>query len=354
MNEERPKKFVKIGNREIGPDQPPYIVAELSANHNGDLARARQLLKLAKDNGADAVKLQTYTADTMTLDLETPDFLIRGGLWDGYSLYRLYQEAHTPWEWHRPLFDYAKELGLTIFSTPFDKTSADFLEELGAPAYKIASFELTDIPLVRHVARKGKPLILSTGLATAEEIGETIAAIHAEGNRQLIVLHCVSGYPTPEGEMNLRTLRDIAERFQVVAGLSDHSMGIHASVVSIALGACFIEKHFIDSRSNKGPDSSFSIEPAELKELSEQTKRAWRTIGKVNYQLKASEKDNLKYRRSLYFVKDVEAGEVITEACVRSIRPGYGLAPKLVDQVIGKTAKRRIAFGEPVTLDVLK
>lgn len=345
---------ISIDGRRIGPDHPPYIVAELSANHNGSLDKALELMKLAKENGADAVKLQTYTADTMTLDVDRPEFKIQGGLWDGYSLYKLYEEAHTPWEWHKRMFDYAREIGLTIFSTPFDNSAVDFLESLNVPAYKIASFELTDIPLVRYVASKGKPVILSTGLANSNEIEETVAAIRAEGNDQLIVLHCVSSYPAPDSDMNLRTIMDIGQKHRVIPGLSDHSLGIRASVVSLALGACFIEKHFIDSRSNKGPDSTFSIEPHELKDLCLEAKRVWETLGRVNYDLKSSEKDNLKFRRSLYFVKELKPGDIITEKCLRSIRPGYGLPPKMLDQVIGKKVKRSVAYGEPVSWDAIQ
>lgn len=338
-----------IAGRKIGPGHPPYIVAEMSGNHNGDLARALRLIDAAKAADADAVKLQTYTADTITIDHDGPDFTIEGGLWNGRTLHELYREAHTPWEWHEALFDHARNIGLAIFSAPFDPTAVDLLERLDAPAYKIASFELIDLPLIQKVAATGKPLILSTGTATLSEIEEAVAAARQTGLRDIAVLHCVSGYPTPPAEANVRTVPDLARRFGLVTGLSDHTMGTAVAVASVALGAAIVEKHFTLSRADGGPDAAFSLEPAELKALVEDCRAAHAALGQAGYELKASESGNLIFRRSLYAVADIAAGETLTESNVRSIRPGHGLPPKHLPQVLGRRARTAIRRGTPLS-----
>lgn len=347
-------KFVEIDNRKIGPDFPPYIIAELSANHNGDINRAFEILEMAKRCGADAIKLQTYTQDTLTIDCDKPDFKIEGGLWDGRTLYDLYTEAHMPWDWHKPLFAKAKELGITIFSSPFDTTAVDLLEELGAPAYKIASFEAIDLPLIEYVAKTGKPLIISTGMANKEEIQEAVETAKNAGCKELVVLHCVSGYPAPSGDYNLATIPDMAQRFDVITGLSDHTIDNTTAITSVALGACLIEKHVTLDRSGGGPDDSFSLEKPELVQLCRDAKVAWQAIGHVNYERKESEKGNLVFRRSLYVVKDIKAGELITNENVRSIRPGYGLAPKYLQSILGTMAKKNIEKGTPLSHELIK
>jgi N-acetylneuraminate synthase len=300
------------------------------------------------------VKLQTYRPDTITLDSDAEEFRIHGGLWDGRTLYELYEEAHTPWNWHAPLFEHARKTGITIFSSPFDPTAVDLLEDLGAPAYKIASFEAVDLPLIRYVAATGKPMIISTGMADAEEIGEAVAAAREGGCRELALLHCVSGYPAPAADYNLRTIPDMIERFGVVTGLSDHTLDNSTAVASIALGAAIVEKHFTLDRFGGGPDDSFSLEPAELAELVSGTRTAWEALGKVDYGRKSSEQGNVQFRRSLYFVKDLKAGEVITADTVRSVRPGYGLAPKCLPEVIGKRVVRDVEKNTPVKREVLE
>ena len=327
---------ISIAGHRIAADTPPYIIAELSANYNGKLDTAMRLIKEAKRAGADAVKLQTYTADTITLNSDTEEFQIHGGLWDGKTLYQLYQEAHMPWEWHKPLFEYARQLGITIFSSPFDNTAVDLLEGLNAPAYKIASFEAVDLPLIKYVASTGKPMIISTGMADAEEIQEAIDAARESGCNELAILHCVSGYPAPPEDYNLRTIPDMIDRFGLVTGLSDHTLGNTTAIASIVMGASIIEKHFTLDRSSGGPDDSFSLEPEELAALCRDSKTAWAALGKVDYGCKSSEEGNVKFRRSLYFVKDLKAGDVITPDSVRSVRPGFGLAPKYWDAVIDK------------------
>lgn len=341
-----------IAGRKIGPGHPPYVIAELSANHNGRLETAIAIVEAAKQAGADAIKLQTYRPDTITLDSDAEEFCIRGGLWDGRTLYELYEEAHMPWDWHKPLFDHARKLDITIFSSPFDTTAIDMLEDLGAPAYKIASFEAVDLPLIRYAASTGKPMIISTGMADAEEIQEAIDAAREGGCKELAILHCVSGYPAPAEDYNLRTIPDMIERFGLVAGLSDHTLDNTTAITSVALGASLIEKHFTLDRNGGGPDDSFSLEPKEMAELCSGAKTAWQAMGKVDYGRKSSEEGNVQFRRSLYVVKDLAAGEVITPDAVRSVRPGYGLAPKHLDTVLGKTTTRDIAAGTALTAEL--
>ncbi|WP_445397076.1 pseudaminic acid synthase [Zobellella sp. An-6] len=338
--------FSIIG-REIGPQHPPYIIAELSANHNGRLEKAMKIITAAKKAGADAVKLQTYTPDTITLNYSTPEFTVEGGLWDGRTLHDLYQEAHTPWDWHKPLFEHACKLEMTIFSSPFDSTAVDLLEELCVPAYKIASCEVVDLPLIKYVASTGKPMIISTGMANAEEIQEAINAAREGGCKELAILHCVSGYPAPAEDYNLRTIPDMIERFGLVTGLSDHTLDNTTAITSVALGASIIEKHFTLDRRGGGPDDSFSLEPAELTALCRDTKTAWKALGKIDYGCKSSEQGNMKFRRSLYFVKNLKAGSIVTADAIRSIRPGYGLAPKHFDSLIGKLLKEDVSYGQP-------
>lgn len=338
-----------INERMIAHHQPPYIIAEMSANHNGQLETAMQIIEAAKHAGADAVKIQTYRPDTITLKSELPDFQITEGLWAGRTLYDLYEWAHTPWDWHKPLFDYARKLEITIFSSPFDHTAVDLLEDLGAPAYKIASFEIVDLALIRYVASTGKPMIMSTGMAHAEEIAEAIEAARAGGCQQLAILHCVSGYPAPAADYNLRTLADMIERFGLLTGLSDHTLDNTTAITSVALGASIIEKHFSLDRHGGGPDDSFSLEPAELKALCRDTKTAWQALGQIDYSRKASEKTNTKFRRSLYFIKDLNQGDIIAADAVRSVRPGFGLAPKYLHQIIGSRVKRDVTAHSAVT-----
>jgi pseudaminic acid synthase len=344
---------MEIDNKVISNNSPPYIIAELSANHNGSITRAFESILAAKEAGADAVKIQTYTADTMTIDCDREEFQIMGGLWDGYSLYDLYKEAQTPYEWHKPLFDYAKEIGITIFSTPFDETAVDLLEELGTPAYKIASFEMTDLPLVKYVAQTKKPMIVSTGMANLEEITEVVRVAKEGGCTDLILLHCISSYPAPAEQSNLKTIPDLAERFGVISGLSDHTMGTTVATTSVALGACVIEKHFTLSRADKGPDSEFSLEPQELKQLCIDTKIAWQALGKAGYKRKEVEKPNIKYRRSIYVVKDIKKGDKLTKENIKRIRPGYGLEPKHYKEILSKVAKFDMVRGTPISFDLI-
>ena len=327
---------IHIKGRRIASDAPPYIIAELSANHNGKLDTAIRIIEEAHKARADAIKLQTYTADTITLDSDAEEFQIHGGLWDGKTLYQLYQEAHMPWEWHKPLFDHAHKIGITIFSSPFDKTAVDLLEDLNAPAYKIASFEAVDLPLIKYVASTGKPMIISTGMADAQEIAEAIDAARAGGCKELAILHCVSGYPAPAEDYNLHTITDMAQRFGLVTGLSDHTLDNTTAIAGVAMGASIIEKHFTLNRQSGGPDDSFSLEPAELAALCRDSKTAWAALGQVDYGRKSSEQGNVQFRRSLYFVKDMCIGEVITPDCIRSVRPGLGLAPKNLRALLGK------------------
>lgn len=343
---------ISIAGRRIAMDAPPYVIAELSANHNGRLDIALKIIEEAKKAGADAVKLQTYTADTITLDCDSDDFKIHGGLWGGKTLYQLYQEAHMPWEWHKPLFDYARKIGITIFSSPFDNTAVDLLEDLNTPAYKIASFEAVDLPLIKYVASTGKPMIISTGMADVNEIAEAIEAARDGGCKELAILHCVSGYPAPAEDYNLRTIPDMIERFGLVTGLSDHTLDNTTAISSISMGVSIVEKHFTLNRNGGGPDDSFSLEPVELAALCRDTKTAWSSLGKVNYARASSEQGNAKFRRSLYFVKNLKAGESVTADCIKSIRPGFGLAPKKLPEIIGKQVKVNIPVGTPVKYDL--
>ena len=336
---------VSIAGRMIGEKFPPYVVAEMSANHNGDLNRAFEIIAAARDAGADAVKLQTYSADTLTLDHNGPDFSISEGLWKGQSLHDLYKSSAMPWEWHEPLIEYGKELGVTIFSSPFDSTAVDLLSNLDVPAYKIASFELVDYPLIRYVARQNRPMVMSTGMASKKEIEGAVEVARAAGCEDLILLHCVSGYPAPSQDYNLATLVDMRSSFGVLTGLSDHTIDNTTAIAAVALGACFIEKHVTLSRAGGGADDSFSLEPDELRDLVVQTKNAWESIGQVNFGLKSSEMSNVQFRRSLYVTEDIKQGEVFTDKNVRSIRPGFGINPKYFDAVIGRKATEALSRG---------
>lgn len=339
---------ISIAGRAISITEPPYVIAEMSANHNGNLDNAMRIIEEALKAGADAVKIQTYKPDTITLKSDREDFQIRGGLWNGRTLYDLYEEAHLPWDWHKPLFDYARKLGITIFSSPFDNTAIDLLEDLNAPAYKIASFEAVDLGLIRYAASTCKPLIISTGMADADEIQEAVEAAKSGGCRELAILHCVSGYPAPASDYNLRTVTDLVNKFGLVTGLSDHTLGNTTAITSVALGAAIIEKHFTLDRSGGGPDDSFSLEPAEMAELCTEARIAWQALGNVNYEKKSSEQGNVQFRRSLYFVKDLKAGEEIKDGDVRSIRPGYGISPKHLSKIIGSRVLVDITANTPV------
>jgi len=342
---------MNIAGRAIGAASAPYVIAEMSANHDGRLDNALRIIELAKAAGADAVKLQTYRADTITLDDDGPDFFITEGKWAGQTLYALYQQAHTPWDWHKALFEKARGLNITIFSTPFDSTAVDFLEDLNAPAYKIASFEAVDLPLIRYAASTRKPLIISTGMADADEIAEAVEAARQGGCEDLALLHCVSGYPAPAADYNLRTIPDMAERFGVPVGLSDHTLGNATSIAAVALGACIIEKHVTMDRDAGGPDDSFSLMPDELSALCRDACTAWSALGAVDYGRKSSERSNSKFRRSLYFVRAMKQGERITREDIRSVRPGYGLAPKYYDRIIGRSLLRDVTRHSPVSAD---
>lgn len=344
---------MKIGNREIGLNYPPYIIAEMSANHNGDINKAFKIIEMAKLKGADAVKLQTYKPDTITMRCSRDEFLIKEGLWKGKTLYDLYQSAFMPWEWHKPLFEKAKDVGVTIFSSPFDFTAVDLLEKLDAPAYKIASFEAIDLPLIEYVAQTGKPMIISTGMANELEIYEAIQTAKQAGCSQLSILHCVSGYPAPAADYNLRTIEDMRLKFGCEVGLSDHTLDNTSAIVSIAMGASIIEKHVTLDRNGGGADDSFSLEPKDLEELCVSSRIAWESLGRVNYDVKESEKGNIQFRRSLYVVKDILKGEVFTHDNVRSIRPGFGAHPKMLNIILGNKAKSDILAGTPFILEKL-
>ena len=331
----------------------PYIIAEVSGNHNGSLERAKDIITAARDSGADCVKLQTYTADTMTIPSTRPDFMIKGGPWDGRNLYELYQWAQTPYEWQEPLFDYARALGLDCISTPFDESAVDLLVELDCPMIKIASFELTDLPLIRYIAETGRPVIMSTGMANLQEISDSVNTLLTHGCRDITLLHCVSGYPTPSNESNLRAIRSLHDEFGCTVGLSDHSLDNAVAIASIALGAKVIEKHMTLRRSDGGPDSAFSMEPDEMAALVRDCHTAFEALGDGGFDLRPAEADNVKFRRSIYVVRDVRAGEAFSEQNIRRIRPGYGLAPRYFNQVIGQIAPRDLQAGEPVTEDLV-
>ena len=345
---------MKIKNFEINKNSPTFIIAELSANHNGSIETAIETIRAAKRAGADCIKLQTYTADTITIDSRKDDFLIKGTIWDGKNLHDLYQEAYTPWEWHKQLFDAAEEEGLVCFSSPFDKSAVDFLEDLNAPAYKIASFEITDIPLIEYVASKGKPVIISTGIATEEDIKLALDACYRMGNHDVALLKCTSSYPAPIEEANMKMIQDFSEKFGVISGLSDHTMGSIVPVVATCFGSKIIEKHFILDRSIGGPDASFSMNEQEFTEMVKAVRDAEKAIGVVDYQLTEKQQKGKDFSRSLYVVKDVKAGDVITEENVRSIRPGYGLHPKYLSEILGKTFSQDVEKGERMTLDYVK
>ena len=344
-----------IGNREIGRENPPFVIAEMSGNHNQSLERALEIVEAAAKTGAHALKIQTYTPDTMTLDLDEREFHISDpkSLWAGNSLYKLYGEAYTPWEWHKPIFDRARELDIIAFSTPFDDTAVDFLESLNVPCYKSASFENTDLPLIRRVAATGKPLIISTGMATVAELDDTVKAAREAGCKDLILLKCTSTYPATASNTNILSIPHMRELFDCEVGLSDHTMGVGVSVASVALGATVIEKHFTLNRADGGVDSTFSMEPVELTQLVVETERAWQAIGKVSYGATEAEKKSIEFRRSLYVVKDIKAGEVLTNENVRAIRPGLGLPIKYLPQIIGRVAKQDLERGTALSWQLI-
>lgn len=354
IGEIRDNAHIEIGDRRIGPGQPVYIIAELSANHHQDFERAARLIDAAKDAGADAIKLQTYTPDTITIRSDRSEFRIGGGtLWDGRSLYELYGEAFTPWDWQPKLKRMANDAGLALFSSPFDETAVDFLEGMDVPAYKVASFELVDLPLIQKIALTGKPLIMSTGMATAEEIEEALAAARQEGATEIALLKCTSAYPAPAGEMNLRTIPELARKFDVPAGLSDHTMGIAVPVAAAALGARIIEKHLTLSRADHGPDSAFSLEPAEFRTMVDAVRFAERALGVAQFGPSAPEEASLAFRRSLFVVEDVKTGEKFTSKNVRSIRPAHGLHTRHLPQVLGHCARADIERGTPLRWDLI-
>ena len=341
----------KINDRKINSNNPPYIVAEMSANHNGSLERALKTITEAKQCGADAVKIQTYSAETMTIDSDLPDFMINGGLWDGYRLYDLYKWAETPYDWHEKLFLHAKKIGITIFSTPFDETAVDLLEKLNTPAYKIASFEIVDLPLISYVAKTGKPMIMSTGMASEEEINEAVITAREAGCKELMLLHCTSSYPAPINQANIKQIPNLANRFNVISGLSDHTLGTAVSVAATVQGASLIEKHFTLSRNDKGPDSEFSLEPEELEKLCKDTKDAWLSLGEQSFKRQKAEEGSKVFRRSLYFVKNLPIGHLIQADDIRRIRPGMGLAPKFYQKVLGRKLSKKVIKGQAVNFE---
>jgi N-acetylneuraminate synthase len=342
-----------IADRPIGPGQPPFLIAEMSGNHNQSLEKALAIVDAAADSGAHGLKIQTYTADTMTLDLDEGAFHVEHPLWGGQSLHALYQQAYTPWDWHAPIFARARERGLIAFSTPFDASAVDFLESLDVPAYKIASFENTDLPLIRRVAATGKPIIISTGMATLAELDETVRAAREAGCRHLVLLKCTSTYPATPEHTHLRTIPHLRTLFGCEVGLSDHTGGIGAAVAAVALGATVIEKHFTLSRAEGGVDAAFSMEPAEFAQLRLETERAWQALGRVHYGPTQGERASLVFRRSLYVTEDMRAGEVFTARNLRAIRPGYGLPPKYLEVLLGKRVNRDVARGTPASWDLL-
>ena len=347
------KNEFMIGDRKIGDNHPVYIIAEMSANHNQDFEQAVKIIHAAKEAGADAIKIQTYTPDTITLDCDNDYFRINGTIWEGKNLYELYGEAYTPWEWQPKLKKIANDLGMDLFSTPFDHTAVNFLEKMDVPIYKVASFELVDIPLLRKIAQTGKPIIMSTGMATLAEIDEAVSAIREAGGKQLALLKCTSAYPAPPDEMNLRTISHLAEAFGVPTGLSDHTLGIAVPVAAVALGACIIEKHFTLSRQDPGPDSAFSLEPHEFKEMVDAIRTAEKALGKVSYEITEKQKESRMFRRSLFVVKDISKGKKFTNDNVRSIRPGHGLHTRYLKDITEKVAIRDIKRGTPLTWELV-
>lgn len=339
---------MRIGNREIGGSAPAYMIAEMSGNHAGNIENAKRIIHAAKEAGADCIKIQTYTADTLTIDCNKPYFQVGAGTWDGENLYHLYQKAYTPWEWQPELKKEAEALGIDFFSTPFDKTSVDFLEKMGIEFYKIASFEIVDIPLIKYVASKGKPIIMSTGMATLGEIEDAVNAVRDQGNDQLALLRCASAYPAITDEMNLMTMKNMAEVFGVPTGLSDHSMGSVGAVTAVAMGAKIIEKHFCLDRAIENPDSSFSMNPEEFAQMVKDVRQAEKAIGQVSYGVTEQEKSSMVFRRSIFCVKDIEPGEILTEENIRVIRPGYGMAPKYYEEILGQRALQKIERGTPI------
>ena len=344
---------IEINGRRIGPGYPVYIVAEMSANHNQDFDQAVKIIEATKEAGADAIKLQAYTPDTLTIDCDNEYFQIKGTLWDGRTLYDLYNEAYMPWDWQPRLKEIANEMGLDLFSTAYDETAVDFLEAMDVPAHKVASFENVDLPLLRRIAQTGKPIIMSTGMATLAEIDEAVRTIREAGGSQLALLKCTSAYPAPPEEMNLRTIPHLAEAFNVPVGLSDHTLDIAVPVAAVALGACIIEKHFTLSRATPGPDTAFSLEPHEFKAMVEAVRVAEKALGQVHYEVTEREQASRVFRRSLFVVKDMKAGEVFTEENVRSIRPGHGLLPKHLQDVLGRRAAKKIERGTPLDWDLI-
>lgn len=344
---------MRIGSREIGNGYPAYLIAEMSANHAGSIERAKEIIHAAKESGADCIKIQTYTPDTMTIDCNSRYFQIEKGTWNGENLYHLYEKAYTPWEWQAELKEEAQKVGIDFFSTPFDNTAVDFLERIGISFYKIASFELVDIPLIEYVASKGKPIIMSTGMASLGEIEDAVNAVHSKGNNQLILLHCASAYPAITDEMNLQTMVNMKDTFHVPVGLSDHSMGSVGAVTAVALGASVIEKHFCLGREIDNPDASFSMNPKEFKQMVTDIRQAEKSIGRVSYGSSNQERDNIIFRRSIFCVKDIKKGEVLTEQNIRIIRPGYGVAPKFYKNVLGQTALRDIERGTPLRMEMI-
>ena len=344
---------LNIQNRLIGSEHEPFIIAELSANHGGDIELAKKTIQSAKDAGADAIKLQTYTPDTMTIDCQNPDFLIDEGLWKGRNLYDLYKQAYTPFEWHPELFSFSQDIGIICFSTPFDETAIDLLEDLNTPAYKVASFELTDHVLLKNIAQTEKPVIMSSGMATLKEISDAYEVLVGGGTKEIAILHCVSGYPTEVKYANLNTISDLKKNFDCVIGLSDHTISNAAAIASISLGACLVEKHFILDRNIGGPDSDFSIEPDQFMELKKGTTEAWESLGSVNYELKGEEENMVKFRRSIYAVKDITKGELFNSSNIRRIRPGNGIEPKYFESIVGKKALKDIEFGTALSWDMI-
>ncbi len=346
---------MQIGHRKIGREAPPFVIAEMSGNHNQSLERALEIVEVAAKTGAHALKIQTYTPDTMTLDLDEREFHISDSksLWAGTSLYKLYGQAYTPWEWHKPIFDRARELGIMAFSTPFDDTAVDFLESLDVPCYKIASFENTDLPLIRRVASTGKPLIISTGMASVAELDETVRAARGAGCKDLVLLKCTSTYPATAANTNIMTIPHLRELFGCEVGLSDHTMGVGVSVASVALGATVIEKHFTLNRADGGVDSSFSMEPGEMVQLVVETERAWQSLGQVSYGITEAEKPSLLFRRSIYITQDLKSGDALTRENLRCIRPGMGLPPKYYEMLLGRKVNKDVKRGDPMGWDLL-